>query len=101
MARVVTKNRINLEEDILSLWSIKEDIDTFLKVYCDHPHPMSEDQVYNYLYSIGNVLDLRMERLWDTFSQCFELDEYASDEALEARAKLCENHLKKSRKDKK
>lgn len=100
MARLITKDRFDLEQDILNTWDLKRDIETFLQMYCDNPQPMTEDQVYNYLFSIANVLDLRMERMWDTFSQCFELDEYASDEAIEARMKLFNEQRKKKGKKK-
>ncbi len=101
MARVITKNRITLEEDILKIWDIKTDIETFLQMYCDNPQPMSEDDVYNYLHSISNILDLRMERLWDTFCQCFELDEYASEEAIAERIKLWQDSQEQDKPKKK
>jgi uncharacterized LabA/DUF88 family protein len=101
MARMITKTRITLEEDILKLWNIKEDLETFLQMYCDNPQPMTEDQVYNYLHSISNVLDLRMERLWDTFCQCFELDEYANEEAIAARIKMWQDSQKQEKPKKK
>jgi hypothetical protein len=101
MARMITKSRVNLEEDILNIWTIKQDLETFLQMYCDSPQHMTEDQVYNYVYSIGNILDLRMERLWDTFCQCFELDEYATDEAIAERIKLWQDRQEQEKPKKK
>jgi hypothetical protein len=70
------KTRFHLEDDIQAVWTTKEDILTFLTMYADRPQHMTEDDVYNYLFGIANVLDLRMQKLWDTYKQHFKLDEY-------------------------
>lgn len=101
MARIITKNRFDMEQDILSIWDLKKDLETFLELYCDRPKPMTEDEVYNYVYGIANTLDLRIERLWDSFCQCFLLDEYATDEAMEARQKVFESNFEQKKGKKK
>lgn len=98
MARITTKTRFDMEQDILSIWDLKKDLETFLELYCDRPEILTEDQVHNYIYGIANTLDLRIERLWDTFCQCFKLDEYATDEAMAAREKLMDDVFAKPKK---
>ena len=100
MGRLITKTRFDLEQDILNVWDLKKDIDCFLQMYLDAPQPMDDDTVYNYVHSIACMLDLRMERMWDSFCQCYELDQYASDEAVALREKLLEGTKKKKGKKK-
>lgn len=100
MGRLITKTRFDLEQDILNAWELKKDLDSFLQMYLDAPQPMDDDTVYNYVHSIACILDLRMERMWDSFCQCYELDQYASDEAVALREKLLEGTKKKKGKKK-
>lgn len=100
MARLITKTKFDLEQDIVNAWDLKKDLDSFLQMYLDAPQPMDDDTVYNYVHSIACILDLRMERVWDSYCQCFGLDQYASDEALALREKLLEG-INKPKKGKK
>lgn len=93
-------SKIDLEDAITSVWAVKEDLDLFLWRYMDHPAAMTEDDVWNMVAGISQVLDLRCEKLWDTYCKKFELDHYASEEKKAyRRAWLTEfnEHLKKSR----
>ena len=74
------KTMFDLEDDIQKVWSVKEDIELLIWRYVDHPAHMSADEVWNHLAGIASRLDLYCEKLWDTYCQKFELDEYASDE---------------------
>lgn len=101
MARLITKNKFDLEQDIVNVWDLKKDLDSFLQMYLDAPQPMDDDTVYNYIHSIACILDLRMERVWDSYCQCFELDQYASDEALALREMLLAGTSEKKKKTQK
>lgn len=93
-------NKIDLEDAITSVWAVKEDLELFLWRYADHPTAMTEDDVWNMVSGIANVLDLRCEKLWDTYCKKFQLDAYATEEALAYRKVwLTEfnDRLKKSR----
>lgn len=79
-------DKIDLEDDITSVWAVKEDLDLFLWRYADHPAAMTEDEIWNMVSGISQVLDLRCEKLWDTYCKKFELDAYATEEALAYRA---------------
>jgi hypothetical protein len=69
-----------IEDGINAVWGVTDMIKTLIWRYCDHPKPMTEDEVYNHLYSIECLLDLHCEKLMDTYCQVYELNEYASDE---------------------
>jgi len=87
-------NQIDLESAITRVWSVKDDIDLFLWRYYDHPETMTENEVWNMVAGIGNVLDLYCEKLWDTYCKKFELDHYATEEKLAYRAEWLKNFYK-------
>jgi len=72
----MTKNRFDLEQDLLRIQDICQDIDLFLEQYLDGPKALTEDEVANLVYGIRSVLQLRSEKAWDTFCQVFKVDEY-------------------------
>lgn len=72
----MSKTRFDLENDICAISTIEDDLETFLGIFLDSPHKMTEDELWNYISGIRHVLKLRRERLWDTFLQVFELDQY-------------------------
>jgi hypothetical protein len=73
------KNRFDLEQDIMAVSMIAEDIDTLLWKMMDDPNgPMTEDDLINKIMAIQNILRLRTDKLWDTFCQAYELDQYRS-----------------------
>ena len=93
-------NGTDLEDAITNVWAVKDDLDLFLWRYIDHPTVMSEDEVWNMVAGIASVLDLRCEKLWDTYCKEFELDHYATEEKLAYRREWLKNfseHLKKAR----
>jgi hypothetical protein len=47
---------------------------------------MTEDEVWNHVFSIECLLDLHCEKLMDTYCKVFQLNQYASDEAKAKRA---------------
>lgn len=57
----------DLEQDIMSAWGTRDDIDLFLKQYMDGEIPMTEDDVWNILHGIQKMHELRCQRMWDTF----------------------------------
>lgn len=73
----VNMNRFDLEEAIMSVWSVDQDIDTLLWKLMDSPEsPMSEDDLANYLIGMKSVLNLRCERLFDVYCKVYKLDHY-------------------------
>ena len=78
----------------MAVWSVKDIVSTFLWRYLDHPKPMTEDEVWNHVFSIECLLDLHCEKLMDTYCKVFQLNQYASDEAKEKRAEMLAQFVK-------
>ena len=91
-------NAIDLEDDIVKVWTVKDDIDLLIWRYIDHPKPMTEDEVWNHLAGISSRLDLYCEKLWDTYCKKFELDDYASEEKKAYREQYLKNFNESLRK---
>ena len=72
-------DRYDLEQAIMIAWQTSDDIDLLFKHHGDHPIPMTEDEVGNALLGIKVLHDMRMEKLMDTYSRKFELDQYCTD----------------------
>jgi len=79
-------NYQKIEDGIGAVWGVKDVIDTLIWRYMDHPKPMTEDEMWNHLYSISCLLDLHCEKLMDTYCQVYGLNQYASDEVKAKRA---------------
>lgn len=73
---IATKDRFDMEQDILKLWEIGEDMKSLTQMYMDGREPMSTDELWSKLDAIHHIHDLRMNRLWDTYLQVLELDGY-------------------------
>lgn len=80
--------KIDFEYGIHRIWGIKDHLDTLLWRYMDHPEIMSEDEIANQLLAISCTLDLYCSKLFDDYKKYFELDEYASPEAIARREEL-------------
>ena len=75
------KTRFDLEQDILTLTAITQDLDTLLWRMMDSPDgPLTEDDLANIIIGLRYTLELRGDKLWDTFTQVFELDQYRSND---------------------
>lgn len=72
-------NRFELEQDIMRLYSICEDIDLFLQQHIDGPRPFTEDEVWNILYGLKCMHELRINRVNEGLNKVLELNEYCTD----------------------
>lgn len=87
MGKIATRTRFDLEQDIMAIWGVKEELEMFLAEYIDGDQVMDQDDVWNYVHAIAMMTELRSRRLWDTFRQVLELDEYAPEEVKAKRPK--------------
>ena len=87
----MSKDRFDLENDIMNVWAVKDHLDKVIWRMIDHPEVMSEDQIWNHLESVKQSIDLHCEALMDTFCQVFQLNEYASQEMKDYRASILES----------
>lgn len=77
--------RFDLEERIMRSWVTSDDIEDFLYHFSEREDRMSEDEVFNAVWGIKELHDIRMNKLLDTFKRVFELDEFSPAEAKELR----------------
>ena len=81
--------RIDLEQAIMTVWATCDDLKLFSEAYYDGERIMTVDEAFNHMEGIRCMLELRMEKLYDTYKRKFELDQYCTDpEKLAAREAL-------------
>jgi hypothetical protein len=73
------KTRFDLEQDILAIYSVREDLRTLQELVLDREEKLSEDDLSNYLMGLEHVLNLKLDRLWDTFCQTYKIDNYSEN----------------------
>ena len=78
-------DRIDLENAILMVRQVEEHIGLLLRTSRERLTPFTEDETAMHLAAIKVSLQLRLDDLWETFLQVFELDDYASDETKQLR----------------
>lgn len=79
-------SKIDLESAIMVVWSTADDLKLFSEAYYDGERIMTVDEAFNHMEGIRCMLELRMEKLYDTYKRKFELDQYCTDpEKLAAR----------------
>lgn len=66
-----TRNRFDLEQDILQCWSICDSLDLFIKEYCDGETRLTDDEVFNKIFGIRTVYDSKFAQLWKSFEDSF------------------------------
>jgi hypothetical protein len=71
------KDRFNLEQDLMNFSQITDELDMLHEQLLDGPKPMTEDEISNYIFALQHMCKLRYDRVWDTFCQAFELDDYS------------------------
>lgn len=71
------KDRFDLEEEIMKLFSFVDDIQATVAYLAEtDTDPRIIDNVSNILLGTSTLLGLHADKMLDTMSQCFELDEY-------------------------
>jgi hypothetical protein len=71
--------KIDLEQAIMVVWSTADDLKLFSEAYYDGERIMTVDEAFNHMEGIRCMLELRMEKLYDTYKRKFELDQYCTD----------------------
>ncbi len=73
----MNKDIRDLETHIHNLWTVKQQVNTLMWRYLDHPEQMTEDEMANQLMAVEYTLDLYCEKLFDEYKQVCQIDEYA------------------------
>lgn len=90
--------QFDLEQQIMSMWGTKEELELFLEAYSDGPTPMTEDDVHNIVYGIVCMHDLKSDKAFRTFESLLKafraekegIGTHTRNEALEEAAKVVE-----------
>jgi hypothetical protein len=94
--------KIDLETAIMAVWATCDDLKLFSEAYYDGPREMTVDEAFGHIDGIRGLLELRMEKLFDTYKRKFELDQYCTDpEKLAARDNYFEKLVLNKKKGKK
>lgn len=62
-------SRFDLEQGILSCWSITDDIENLRKMMLDRKEKMTEDEIDNYLLGLKSVYGVRFQLVFDLFEK--------------------------------
>lgn len=62
----MTKDRFDLEQDIMKCWNVTEDIENFINARDD----MDEDRQLNYLIGLKAMYEIKFDNLWAAFESC-------------------------------
>ena len=62
----MTKDRFDLEQDIMKCWNVCEDIEAFIAARDN----MNEDQQLNYLIGLKAMYEVKFDNLWNSFKSC-------------------------------
>jgi len=60
------RDRFDLEQDIMTCWSVVDDIKELSRCMLDRRH-MTKDEVSNYLLGLETIYQVKFERLFETF----------------------------------
>ena len=83
--------QIMMEEKIMRVWATSDDIEDFIMHFYEGTNRMSDDDVFNVVWGIKELHDIRVQQLFDAFKRAFHLDEYAPDEVKELREQFFNN----------
>ena len=76
------KDRFDLEAAIMNCWNVVDDTKLMAEIIIDTDiykglDPKHQDQLSNQLTGIGDLYELRFQKLWNTFLQVNKLDDYS------------------------
>lgn len=69
-------DRFTLEDDIIHQSDISDQLNLLVEDIIEGSETVDVDDICNTLQGIINIHELRTKKLWDHFTQVFELDEY-------------------------
>ena len=82
------KTRFDLEEEIMKLYVFVDNIDDAIAYLVDTDvDPKVIDTVTNILTGTSTLMGIHAEKMLDTMSQCFKLDQYREDTTSELAVK--------------
>jgi len=80
------KDRFDLEDEISSLYSLSVNLETLREGILEYD--LEKDEIVNALQGINVLLTLQTNKLMDTMTQCFKLDQYRDCDYTDQDAKM-------------
>ena len=80
------KDRFDLENEINSLHNFADSLGTLSEGIMEHD--LSTDEIINAIEGLRIMLNLQANKLMDTMSQCFKLDQYRDCDDTDHDAKM-------------
>ena len=80
------KDRFDLENEITKLHIFADDLGTLSEGILEHG--LSRDEIVNAIEGLRVMLTLQANKLMDTMSQCFKLDQYRDSDYTDHDAKI-------------
>jgi hypothetical protein len=68
------KDRFDLENEIMTLYNLADHLSTLSEGILEHN--LSNDEIVNAIEGLRVMLSLQANKLMDTMTQCFKLDQY-------------------------
>jgi hypothetical protein len=69
------KDRFNLEDEIMTLHTFADSLSTLSEGILEHN--LTTDETVNAIEGLRVMLTLHTNKMFDTMSQCFKLDQYS------------------------
>lgn len=81
-------NPTKIEEKIMRVWATSDDLEDFIMQYYEGSERMTDDEVFNTIWGLKELHDIRVKQLFDVFKRTFQLDEYSPPEVKELRERI-------------
>lgn len=78
----MSKDRFDLEQDIMNVWNTADDIRILCESFYDSEMQWTQDRMANALIGLAELVDARADKCFRTFEQVFELNQYCKDEQV-------------------
>lgn len=72
-------NYTKIEDKIMRAWSTSDDLEDFIMHFYEGRKRMTEDEVFNVIWGLKELHDIRCQQLFEVYKQVFQLDEYNPD----------------------
>jgi hypothetical protein len=80
------KDRFDLENEISALYNFAENLGTLSEGVLEHG--LGRDEIVNAIEGLRVMLSLQANKLMDTMTQCFKLDQYRDCDYTDQDAKM-------------
>lgn len=74
-----TPNYTKIEDKIMRAWSTSDDLEDFIMQFYEGTKTMTNDDVFNIIWGLKELHDIRCQQLFEVYKQVFQLDEYNPD----------------------